>query len=312
MKITVNGVDFDVSIKKEQGDMLYSDVVDSANDKVAEGLWNFKNFANGPAMIRWTKTALQSGISKKMYNGKDRSNVFQIYVSNVMRKHKGLNPLPVPEKQKETKPESVMASALNTVNFGYEESGATEEVVPATPVVATKPSVKIFTDGACKGNPGPGGWGVILRMGSHEKEISGGEELTTNNRMELRAGVEALKALKKPCNVILTSDSKYLVKGATEWLSGWSKNGWKNSKGDPVVNKDLWEELVPLLKAHNVQFNWVKGHNGHPENERCDALACSEAAKFNNVKENVEEDVPSFLQDDDAEYYDYVDPADEE
>lgn len=134
--------------------------------------------------------------------------------------------------------------------------------------------VEIFTDGACSGNPGKGGWGAILRYGSKEKELSGGEAQTTNNRMELTAVIEALSALKEPCKVRLTSDSKYVTDAITKgWVYGWQKNGWRKADKKPALNVDLWEKLLPLLKKHDVEFIWVKGHDGHPENERCDKLA---------------------------------------
>ncbi|MFA7403831.1 MAG: ribonuclease HI [Pelobacteraceae bacterium] len=133
--------------------------------------------------------------------------------------------------------------------------------------------VEIFCDGACSGNPGPGGYGSIMRFGGHVKELSGGARETTNNRMEMTAAIEALRQLKRPCQVIITTDSQYLVKGMTEWISGWQRKGWKNSKKEPVVNKDLWEQLLFLSKSHSVQWKWVKGHAGHAENERCDQLA---------------------------------------
>ena len=135
-------------------------------------------------------------------------------------------------------------------------------------------TVEIFTDGACSGNPGPGGWGAILRFNENEKELSGGEADTTNNRMELTAAIEALAALKRPCRVILTSDSKYLIDSVTKgWVYSWKKNGWKKADKKPALNSDLWEKLLDLLKIHNVTFVWVKGHDGHPFNERCDRLA---------------------------------------
>jgi ribonuclease HI len=133
--------------------------------------------------------------------------------------------------------------------------------------------VDIFCDGACSGNPGPGGWGAILRFNGALKELSGGDPATTNNRMELTAAIEGLAALKRPCRVVLTSDSQYLIKGMTEWMAGWLRNGWVNSKREPVLNRDLWERLNELVKIHSVQWVWVKGHDGHPENERCDELA---------------------------------------
>lgn len=134
--------------------------------------------------------------------------------------------------------------------------------------------VEIFTDGACSGNPGPGGWGAILRYGNKEKELCGGEKVTTNNRMELTAVIKALSALKEPCLVKLTTDSKYVVDSVTlGWVESWKANGWRKADKKPALNSDLWEELLSLLKKHQVQFNWVKGHAGHKENERCDALA---------------------------------------
>lgn len=133
--------------------------------------------------------------------------------------------------------------------------------------------VEIFCDGACSGNPGPGGYGAILRAGKNEKELSGAELITTNNRMELTAAITALDALKRPCAVAVTSDSQYLVKGMTEWLTGWKRKGWVNSKKEPVINRDLWERLDMLSTVHQIRWNWVRGHAGHPENERCDELA---------------------------------------
>ena len=134
--------------------------------------------------------------------------------------------------------------------------------------------VEIFTDGACSGNPGPGGWGAILRYNGVEKELSGGDPLTTNNRMEMLAVIEALKALKEPCEVTVTSDSQYVCNGINKgWAANWQKNNWIKSDKKPALNVDLWEQLLPLLEKHDVTFNWVKGHAGHPENERCDRLA---------------------------------------
>jgi len=142
-------------------------------------------------------------------------------------------------------------------------------------------NVYIFTDGACSGNPGPGGWGAILRYGKYEKEMSGGESDTTNNRMELTACIEGLSALTKPCDVILTTDSRYVSDGITKnWASSWKKKGWKKSDGKPALNPDLWDKLLKLCDTHNVTFNWIKGHNGHAENERCDELAVIEANKY--------------------------------
>lgn len=135
-------------------------------------------------------------------------------------------------------------------------------------------TVQIFTDGACSGNPGPGGWGAILRYGTTEKELSGGAAETTNNRMELTGVISALAALKEPCQVLLTTDSKYVVDSITKgWVYGWKKRGWVKSDKKPALNVDLWEQLLPLLERHKVTFHWVKGHAGHPENERCDQLA---------------------------------------
>jgi len=133
--------------------------------------------------------------------------------------------------------------------------------------------IEIFCDGACSGNPGPGGFGAVLRAGKREKELSGGELNTTNNRMELTAAITALEALSRPCTVSVTTDSQYLVKGMTEWIFSWIKKGWVNSKKDPVVNRDLWERLYALSKTHRIEWKWVRGHSGHSENERCDDLA---------------------------------------
>ncbi len=134
--------------------------------------------------------------------------------------------------------------------------------------------IELFTDGACSGNPGPGGWGAVLRYNGREKELSGGEKNTTNNRMELTAVIEGLSALKEPCRVLLTTDSKYVVDAINKgWVYSWQKNGWKKADKKPALNVDLWEKLLLLLDRHSVEFIWVKGHAGHPENERCDALA---------------------------------------
>lgn len=141
--------------------------------------------------------------------------------------------------------------------------------------------VEIFTDGACSGNPGPGGWGAILRCNGSEKELSGGEKDTTNNRMELTAVISALKALKYPCEVTVTTDSKYVYESVTKgWVYSWQKNGWRKADKKPALNPDLWSELLTLLDMHNVTFVWVKGHNEHPENERCDRLAVAECEKY--------------------------------
>lgn len=133
--------------------------------------------------------------------------------------------------------------------------------------------VEIYTDGACSGNPGPGGWGAILIYGDHTKELSGGHAHTTNNQMEMLACIESLKALKEKCDVVITTDSKYVKDGITSWILGWKKRNWKNAKGQPVKNKDLWLQLDQLVTYHNVKWKWVKGHNGHPLNERADKLA---------------------------------------
>ncbi len=143
------------------------------------------------------------------------------------------------------------------------------------------PDVEIYTDGACSGNPGAGGWGVILRSGSHEKELSGGAAETTNNRMELQAVIEALKALKTECSVTLYTDSRYVMDGVNQWLPNWKSNGWKTTnKKSAVKNIDLWQELDNLLPRHRIKWVWVKGHNGHPENERVDKLARDQAKSY--------------------------------
>jgi len=133
--------------------------------------------------------------------------------------------------------------------------------------------VEAFTDGACRGNPGPGGWGVLLRYGDHERELSGGELLTTNNRMELMAAIMALEALREPCDVILTTDSEYVRKGITEWLPAWKQRQWRTAARKPVKNADLWQRLDTAARRHQVDWCWVKGHSGHAENERADILA---------------------------------------
>ena len=143
--------------------------------------------------------------------------------------------------------------------------------------MAELPLVEIYTDGACRGNPGPGGWAALLRMGDKEREISGGEALTTNNRMELTAAIRALDALTKPCRVALYTDSNYVRDGITKWIHGWRRNGWRTADRKPVKNAELWQELCTAAEPHRVDWHWVKGHSGHPENDRVDALACAEA-----------------------------------
>lgn len=141
--------------------------------------------------------------------------------------------------------------------------------------------IEIFTDGACSGNPGPGGWGCILRYGNAEKELSGGEGDTTNNRMELTAAIEGLKALKEKCEVTLYTDSQYVANGINKgWARSWQKNGWIKSDKKPAQNRELWEELLSLIDRHEVSVVWVKGHNGHPENERCDRLAVAMSERY--------------------------------
>jgi ribonuclease HI len=140
--------------------------------------------------------------------------------------------------------------------------------------------VDIFTDGACKGNPGPGGWGAVIRSKTGEKEISGGEPLTTNNRMEMMAAVEALNALTRPCKVTLHTDSKYVMDGITKWVIGWQKNGWKTADRKPVKNAEIWQALLAATARHQISWKWVKGHAGHPENERADRLASAAADSF--------------------------------
>lgn len=136
-----------------------------------------------------------------------------------------------------------------------------------------KHAVEIYTDGACRGNPGPGGWGALLRYGDVDKQLYGGEHLTTNNRMELKAVIEALSALSKPCKVTLTSDSTYVLKGIREWLPNWKKRGWRTAGKKPVKNEDLWKTLDDLAETHEIEWHWVKGHSGHIENELVDQLA---------------------------------------
>ena len=151
-------------------------------------------------------------------------------------------------------------------------------------MAAKQTEVELFTDGACSGNPGPGGWGAILRCGTREKELSGGSAQTTNNKMELTAAIEGLKVLKYPCRVTLCTDSKYVADGITKgWAASWRARGWTKSDGKPALNPELWEELLELCGKHDVKIIWVKGHAGHPENERCDALAVAETQKYTKI-----------------------------
>jgi ribonuclease HI len=145
--------------------------------------------------------------------------------------------------------------------------------------VTELPQVEIATDGACKGNPGPGGWGAVIRMGTHEKELSGGEAHTTNNRMELQAAISGLNALTRPCRVMLSTDSRYVMDGLTKWIKGWQRNGWKTADKKPVKNADLWQALLDAAAPHRIEWVWVKGHAGHPENERADRLASDAAGR---------------------------------
>ncbi len=144
--------------------------------------------------------------------------------------------------------------------------------------------VAMFTDGACRGNPGPGGWGVVLRYGDKEKEMHGGEPATTNNRMELMAAIAGLEALRQPCQVVLTTDSRYVMDGVTQWMPNWKKRGWKTASKQPVKNVDLWQRLDAAIQPHEIDWQWVKGHSGHPENERADALANKGIDEMNKQK----------------------------
>ncbi|UCE78802.1 MAG: ribonuclease HI [Nitrospiraceae bacterium] len=144
----------------------------------------------------------------------------------------------------------------------------------------SKPFVHIYTDGACSGNPGIGGFCAILKTDRKTREITGSERTTTNNRMELMSVISALEKLRKPCRVIITTDSNYVVKGMTEWITGWTQRNWLNAQNKAVLNRDLWERLITASEQHEIEWHWVKGHNGHPENERCDMLARGEISKL--------------------------------
>lgn len=148
---------------------------------------------------------------------------------------------------------------------------------------AGKKKIEAHTDGACLGNPGPGGWAALLRYGTHERELHGGEAQTTNNRMELMAAIRALEALSEPCQVALHTDSRYVQQGISEWLSGWRRRGWRTAGGDPVKNQDLWQRLDEARTQHQVEWRWVKGHAGDPDNERVDTLAREEAIKMKEM-----------------------------
>jgi len=155
---------------------------------------------------------------------------------------------------------------------------------PKPALAIKKPQVTIYTDGACKGNPGPGGWGAWLSSGGHDKELFGGERETTNNRMELTAPIEALASLKRSCDVVVYLDSEYVRKGITEWITNWQRRGWKTADGKPVKNADLWQRLDALRKLHTVEWRWVKGHAGDPGNERADMLANKGVASISKVR----------------------------
>jgi ribonuclease HI len=165
---------------------------------------------------------------------------------------------------------------LSGTNGGLSLALASSPISEASPpslIHVNGDTVEIFTDGACEGNPGPGGWGAIVKVGSVQRELSGGEPDTTNNRMEMIGAIEALKLLSEQCKVVLTTDSEYLVKGITLWIDGWKKRSWRTSKKEPVKNQDLWRQLDELSHKHDIEWKWVRGHNGHLENERCDELA---------------------------------------
>ena len=155
---------------------------------------------------------------------------------------------------------------------------------PHAAIIPDMKKTEIFTDGACRGNPGPGGWGALLRFQEHEKELSGYEEDTTNNRMELMAIIQALEALKRPCQIELSTDSKYVMQGITQWIHNWKKNGWKTANKKPVKNVDLWQRLDDATQKHQIHWRWVKGHSGHPDNERVDSLATTAIDRMLNSK----------------------------
>ena len=166
-----------------------------------------------------------------------------------------------------------MTQTLNAASPSASPSANPSATTPAIKPAVAKPAVTIYTDGACKGNPGPGGWGAWLSSAGHEKDLFGGAANTTNNRMELTAPIEALASLKRTCAITIYTDSEYVRKGMTEWINGWQRRGWKTADNKPVKNADLWQRLDALCKLHQVEWRWVKGHSGDPGNERADALA---------------------------------------
>ena len=153
----------------------------------------------------------------------------------------------------------------------------------SSPNSDTRKTVLVHTDGACLGNPGPGGWAALLKYKGHERELAGGEAATTNNRMELMAAIGALESLREPCGIVLYTDSQYVRQGITEWMGNWVRRGWKTAGGDPVKNRDLWERLHAATLQHNIDWRWVKGHSGDPDNERVDQLARDQAVRFKHV-----------------------------
>lgn len=150
-----------------------------------------------------------------------------------------------------------------------------------------KKQIELYTDGACSGNPGPGGWACLLVYKDKSKQLSGGDKQTTNNKMELTAVIQGLKLLKEPCQIDLYTDSKYVLEGATKWLDGWIEKGWKKADKKPVQNVELWQQLLPLLQYHEITWHWVKGHAGHPQNELVDSLACNERDSFSNLPKTI-------------------------